>query len=67
MLFRFSANVDTIVLSEDRVTFLMVIKTIYNENIYRNLITNRYFLFDMVVSYLKADLTTETKPNGNTW
>jgi len=67
MPFRFSANVDTMVVSEDRVTSLMIIKTICNETIYRNLISNQYFLLDLVVSYLKADLTTETKPNGNTW
>jgi hypothetical protein len=42
-------------------------KTICNKTIYRNLISNQYFLLDLVVSYLKADLTTETKPNGNTW
>lgn len=54
LLFRFSANVDTIILSEDRVTYLMMIKTIYNEMIFRNLIINQYFLLDLAVSYLKA-------------
>jgi hypothetical protein len=67
MRFRFSANVDSIVLSGDRVTYLMIVKTVYNETVYRILINNQYFLSDLVVSYLKADVTTETKPNGNTW
>jgi hypothetical protein len=67
LLFLFSVNVDTIILSEDRVTYLMIIKTIYNEMIYRNLIINQYFLLDLVVSYLKADLTTEIKPSCDTY
>ena len=64
--FWFSANVDSVVLSGDRVTYLMIIKIVYNKTNYRNLTTNHYFLLDLVVENLKADLTTETKPNGNT-
>lgn len=50
LLFRFSANFDSTVLSEDMLTYLMIRKTIYNETIYRNLVTNQYFLLDLIVS-----------------